>query len=81
MIGPLTPMEEALAMAAENRARQRAMTDKQRKEAGEGTIKLMKAADDAALFSMEFQVEFRGLLDQFRKAGVKVDASLRSDVP
>lgn len=74
-MSPLTPKEEAFAMAAENRARQQAMTDKERKDAGEGAIKLVRAPDDPALFSKEFQAEFRSVLEELRGAGVKADAS------
>jgi DNA-directed RNA polymerase subunit K/omega len=69
------PQTEGEGKAAANRARQLAMTEKKRKDAGEGTIKPVRAADDPPLVSEEFQAEFRALRKTLSDAGIEADAS------
>lgn len=74
-MSPLTPKDEILAAVAENRARQQTMLDEERKAAGEGAIKLVRAPSDPALYSPEYQADFRSVLEELGKAGLKADAS------
>jgi hypothetical protein len=67
-VSPLTPKDEILAAVVEDRARQQAMLDEERKAAGEGAIKLVRAPSDPALFSPEYRADLRSVLEELRKA-------------
>ena len=59
-------LDEMRAEAEANWARQRALINEQRKEAGLATIQLVHIADEAPTFSDEYQAEFRDLKKPLR---------------
>jgi hypothetical protein len=72
-MSPLTPeQEKELAnIFAANRARQEALSKKERMEAGEVEIFLMNSPDDPPVFSPENQAELQSVLHAFRREGIE----------
>jgi hypothetical protein len=63
-------VDEMRAEAEANWARQHALINEQRKEAGLAAIQLVHAADEAPTFSHEYQAEFRDLKKALTAGGV-----------